>query len=103
KSLARHSSRPTKRIRIPPLQPLRRLSRGDALVARDGRRSTGPAALFLSSFEGRSQARINRLALQGQHAEDALVDAPERLAANETLQGLDAQDELPPGQRALQR
>jgi len=48
-----------------------------------------------------SQPRIDRLALHGQHAEDALVNAPERLAPDESLQGLDAQGELAESQSSL--
>ena len=48
-----------------------------------------------------SEARIDGLALQGQHAEDALVDPAQRLAADETLQRLDPQRELAQGQRPL--
>jgi len=41
-----------------------------------------------------SQPRIHRLALQGEHGEDALVDSAQRLAADEPLQRLDANGEL---------
>src|SRR4051812_1382975 len=47
------------------------------------------------------QPRVDRLALEGQHAGDTLVDAPERLAADEPREPLDAQRELPQGQRPL--
>ena len=47
------------------------------------------------------QPRVHRLALQGQHAEHALVDPPQRLAADEPLQPLDPQGELAEGQRPL--
>src|SRR5690349_5399635 len=48
-----------------------------------------------------SQSRIHRLALQRQHAENALVNPPQGLAADESLQRLDAECELPLGQRPL--
>jgi hypothetical protein len=41
-----------------------------------------------------SQHRIHRLALECERAEDALVDPPQRLAADETLQCLDTEGEL---------
>src|SRR5579862_7464227 len=40
------------------------------------------------------QRRIDRFALEGEHAEDAFVDAVERFAAGESLQRLDAEREL---------
>jgi uncharacterized low-complexity protein len=40
-----------------------------------------------------SQARIDRLALEREHAEDAVVDAAQRLAAHEALKCLDAECE----------
>ena len=40
------------------------------------------------------QPRIHRLALEREHSEDALVNTPERLAANEPLQPFDAEREL---------
>ena len=40
------------------------------------------------------EPRVDGLALQCQHAEDALVNPPERLAADEPLEPLDAQREL---------
>src|SRR3984893_3869899 len=48
-----------------------------------------------------SEARVHRLAFQGEDAEDALVDAAQRLAADEALQAFDAERELPQRQRAL--
>ena len=51
----------------------------------------------LVASAGRPTAAGRRLALQGEHAEDALVDAPQRLAADEALQPLDAQGELAAG------
>ena len=41
-----------------------------------------------------SQPWVDRLALQRQHAEDALVHAIERLVAHEPLERLDAEREL---------
>jgi len=43
------------------------------------------------------QPRVHRLALQRQHAEDALVDAAEGFAADEALERLDAEGELAQG------
>jgi hypothetical protein len=48
-----------------------------------------------------SETRIHRLALQGQDAEDALVDAAQGLAADEAFQPLDPEGEFPQGQRTL--
>ena len=48
-----------------------------------------------------SEPRVHRLALQGQDAEDALVDPPQRLPPHEPLQPLDPQGELAQGQRPL--
>lgn len=45
-----------------------------------------------------SQARIDGLALEGEHAEDALVYAPERVLANEAFETLDAERELADGE-----
>ena len=50
---------------------------------------------------GELQPRIDRLAFQGQDAEDAFVDAAQGLAADEALQGFEAQGELAAGQGAL--
>src|SRR5437868_6372761 len=47
------------------------------------------------------QPGVDRLALQREDAEHALVHAVERLPAHETLQGLDAERELPDRERAL--
>src|SRR5579884_859832 len=47
------------------------------------------------------EAGVDRLALEGQDAEDALVDPVERLAGHEPFEGLDAQGELPQGQGAF--
>ena len=49
----------------------------------------------------RSEPRIDRLALQGEDAEHALVDPAERLPADEPLQPLDPQGELAEGERPL--
>lgn len=49
----------------------------------------------------RSQARIDRLALEGQHSEHALVNPPQRLAAHEALERLHAERELAKGEGAL--
>src|SRR5206468_634302 len=49
----------------------------------------------------RSEARVDRLALERQDPEDALVDAVQRLLAREALQRLHAQRELAQRQRAL--
>src|SRR5215470_517253 len=49
----------------------------------------------------RSEPRVDRLGLQGQDGEDAFVDAPERLAARDAVQGLQAQGVLAERQRAL--
>ena len=47
------------------------------------------------------KSRIYRFALEGQHAEDAFVDPVERFAADESLQGLHAEGELPEGEGSL--
>src|SRR5688572_16876648 len=49
------------------------------------------------------QARIDGLALQGENAEYALVNAPERFSLDEPLEAFDPQRELPQGQRSLTR
>jgi hypothetical protein len=54
-------------------------------------------SLRLSSL----QARIDRFALEGQDAEDALVDAAQRLAVHEPFQGFNPQRELAQRQRTL--
>src|SRR6266511_1944875 len=48
-----------------------------------------------------SQARVDRLAFQGEQGKDAFVDAARRLALDEALQGLDTQRKFPRGQRTL--
>lgn len=52
-------------------------------------------------IEAPSQPWIHGLALEGQHAEDALVDPAERLPGDESLQRLQAQSKLAQGQRSL--
>src|SRR5437764_8930154 len=49
----------------------------------------------------RLQTRVDRLALEREHAEDALVHAVQRLASNEPLHRLDAQREFPKRERSL--
>ena len=67
----------------------------------DGEASV-PVRDRLSNRKGRSsQPRIDRLALQRQHAEGALVHTAQRLALHEALQTLDAQRELAQRQPAL--
>ena len=48
-----------------------------------------------------SKPRINRLALERQHPEDALVDPIERLLLDEAVERLEAEGELAKGERAL--
>ncbi len=50
-----------------------------------------------------SEARIDRLALEGENAENAFVNAPERFSLDEALETFDPQRELPQGQRPLSR
>jgi hypothetical protein len=45
----------------------------------------------------RSQPRVHRLTLQGEDAEDALMNSPKRFAPNEPLQPFDAEGELAEG------
>jgi len=55
-------------------------------------------------MEGRragSQAGVDRLGLQGQDGEDALVHAPEGLAAGHPVQGFQAEGVLAQGEGAL--
>src|SRR4051794_31554404 len=49
------------------------------------------------------QPRVHGLALEGEDAEDALVDAIERLALDEALQRFHAKGELADGERTLGR
>ena len=48
-----------------------------------------------------SERRVDGFALERKNCEDAFVDAVERLAADEPLQRLDTEGELPEGQRPL--
>src|SRR5215211_1727747 len=93
-------------------RPSRRTSRTSsrsstsATASRQSCSPTRPACsrrtrLRTSSRADRSQARIDGLALEGEHAEDALVDAAKRLVADESLEGLDAERELANRQRPL--
>ena len=50
-----------------------------------------------------SEPRVDRLALEREDAEDALVDAAERLAAHEALERFDAERELAQRERSLRR
>ena len=56
-----------------------------------------------SSYHGitRSQAWVDGLGLQGQDGEDAFVDAPDRAAARDAVEGLQAQVVLAQGEAAL--
>ena len=49
------------------------------------------------------QPRINRLALQRQHPENAFMNAAQRFLADESLQRLNAQGKLPDGERPFSR
>lgn len=49
------------------------------------------------------QPRINRLALQRQHPENAFMNAAQRFLADESLQRLDAQRKLTDGERPFSR
>src|SRR5690242_12803857 len=60
-------------------------------------------ALPVDGLDLLSEARVDRLAFQRQHPEDALVDAPQRLHPREALQRLDTERELAQRQRALCR
>ena len=44
------------------------------------------------------QPRIDRLRFHGEHGEHALVDTPQRLAADEPLETFDAERELAQGE-----
>jgi hypothetical protein len=81
-------------------------------AAKDGCFVLGnPHYLGGSSFEGivvlevgaraLLEPRIDGLALEGQDAKDALVDATEGFLADEAVEGFDAEGELAEGQRAL--
>jgi hypothetical protein len=73
-------------IRNHPLHPVTLLVVVATLASRRQARSPQSAVAL--------QPRIYRLALQRQDAKDALVDAPQRLAADEALQCFDPQREL---------
>ena len=47
------------------------------------------------------QARVYGFAFEGEDAEDALVDAVERVPADEAFEGLDAEGKLAQGEGAL--
>jgi hypothetical protein len=47
------------------------------------------------------QPRVHRLAIECEHGEDALVDAVERFALDESMQGLEPERVLADGERAL--
>jgi hypothetical protein len=47
------------------------------------------------------KAGIDGFALEGEHADDAFVDAPQRLAADEPFECFDAERELAEGERSL--
>ena len=49
------------------------------------------------------QPRVHGLTLKRQHAEDALMDSPQRLASHESFQRLEANRELTGGQRSFSR
>ena len=83
---------------------------GSRRVARKPPKSRRPAdqtqkptarARTRETHESKSQSRIHRLALQREHAEHTLVDAPQRLVSHEPLQRLDAERELTERERAL--
>ena len=48
------------------------------------------------------EPRIDRLAFEGQDAEDAFVNAAKRLAGDESLESFDAERELADRQRSLE-
>ena len=62
------------------------------------RAGNGAVRLFVVGLDRRIRVdlepRVDGLALQGQDAEDALVDPVQRLTGDETLQGLDAKREF---------
>ena len=60
----------------------------------------GVAALAPWVERTMSQSRIDRLAFEREHAENAFVDLSQRLAADEPLERLDPQGELGQGKRA---
>lgn len=62
--------------------------------------SRGPTGLTAAGRPA-SQSRVDRLRLQGEDREDGLVDPPQRLAAAEPVEGLQAERVLAQGERAL--
>src|SRR5437867_3977607 len=72
-------------------------SRSPPTGAREGPRRR----LCLGRRDAASKPRINRLALERQHPEDALVDPIERLLLDEAVERLEAEGELAKGERAL--
>src|SRR4051794_20123112 len=48
-----------------------------------------------------SKSRIDRLGFQRQHTEDAFVDAPQRLAGDEAVEGFHAERKFPESHGAL--
>ena len=50
-----------------------------------------------------SEPRIDRLALQSEHAEDAFVHPPQRFAFDEAMQRFQAERELAQGERPASR
>src|SRR5687767_1232309 len=52
-------------------------------------------------FDKMLQARVHGLALEGEHREHTLVDAAQWFAADEALEGLDAERKLADGERSL--
>ena len=62
-----------------------------------------PATPDAATTTARLQPRIDRLALQGEDAEHALVNAPERFSLHEPFEPFDPQRELAQRQRSLTR
>ena len=85
--------------------PLSDLTRDGVLPQEGGRRAPWrllPLLLPLVVVSARFlQTRIDRFALERQDAENALVNASERLFLNEPFEPLDAQRELSQSQRSL--
>ena len=63
----------------------------------------GKETAKLKCFARLSQTRVDRLALQREHAEHALVDPPQRFALDEPLESFDPQRELAKRQRSFAR
>ncbi len=57
-----------------------------------------PAPATIRGTVSALQARVDGLALEGQHAEDALVDAAQGFPSDEALQRLDAEREFANGE-----